>query len=127
VAVLPGVVMGLSQAALPPPHPAFGRALAIGVNDDLPGNGKPIGPMCSGFFFSMGPFILILAVVLWCPNVRRRYLIRFVRFLRVRPHWHDPVVSSYVDYGSWQFVAACKKAFEKLATQPRLRRPQLGK
>jgi leader peptidase (prepilin peptidase)/N-methyltransferase len=81
VAVLPGVVMGLSQVAvrghttLP-----FGPALAIGVMMTCLG-WRTIGPSVQTFFFD-GPFILILAVVCGVLMIGGGYLIRFVRFLR---------------------------------------------
>jgi leader peptidase (prepilin peptidase)/N-methyltransferase len=81
MAVLPGVVMGLSQAAvrgqttLP-----FGPALAIGVMMTCLG-WRTIGPSVQTFFFD-GPFILILAVVCGVLMIGGGYLIRFVRFLR---------------------------------------------
>jgi len=81
VAVLPGVVMGLSQAALRG-HTTlpFGPALAIGVMMTCLG-WQTIGPSVQVFFFD-GPFILILAVVCGVLMIGGGYLIRFVRFLR---------------------------------------------
>jgi leader peptidase (prepilin peptidase)/N-methyltransferase len=81
VAVLPGVVMGLSQAAIRG-HTTlpFGPALAIGVMITCLA-WRTIGPSVQVFFFD-GPFILILAVVCGVLMIGGGYLIRFWRFLR---------------------------------------------
>ncbi len=81
LAVLPGVVMGLSQAALRGNNTLpFGPALAIGVMMTCLG-WRTIGPSVQAFFFD-GPFILILGAVCCVLMIGGGYLIRFVRFLR---------------------------------------------
>jgi leader peptidase (prepilin peptidase)/N-methyltransferase len=81
VAVLPGVVMGLSQAAIRGNNTLpFGPALAIGVMMTCLG-WRTIGPNVQVFFFD-GPFILILAAACCVLMIGGGYLIRFIRFLR---------------------------------------------
>jgi len=81
MAVLPGVVMGLSQAAVKG-HTTlpFGPALAIGVMITLLG-WRTIGPQVQYFFFD-GTLILALAGVCCVLMIGGGFLIRFFRFLR---------------------------------------------
>ena len=81
MAVLPGVVIGLSQAALKG-HTTlpFGPALAIGVMFTCLG-WRTIGPQVQLFFFD-GTLILALAAVCCVLMIGGGFLIRFVRFLR---------------------------------------------
>jgi leader peptidase (prepilin peptidase)/N-methyltransferase len=81
MAVLPGVVMGLSQAAVKG-HTTlpFGPALAIGVMITSL-SWRNIGPQVQFFFFD-GPLVLAFAGGCCVLMIGGGFLIRFIRFLR---------------------------------------------